>query len=305
MAKLAGKVWKEYGALEYKEWISDDVKVGKLTSFPRSVKLKPGETVVFAWIVYKSRASRSRQRQGHERPTAGRHDGPEVDALRRQTPDLRRIQDAGRRLRRSGRCSRSIWRTPVRSELPVCARLSPGAGCEPCFTLNRSVFSEAKSCAFASSASRDQGGRTTFHSPLPLQLGEDGLVGGDQGNFCTRGAHGGDRALHGVGLRRLPAAKEPRHGGDIHVRGGRDATRAAVPKRVEQSVFRCPETLQAGNASSSPWVFFQSPELSLSPTTVPECALSKRPMSGREADANHRRDVIEVRCATGCRRRAV
>jgi uncharacterized protein YbaA (DUF1428 family) len=60
MAKKAGKVWKEYGALEYKEWISDDVKVGKLTSFPRSVKLKPGETVVFAWIVYKSRAQRDR-----------------------------------------------------------------------------------------------------------------------------------------------------------------------------------------------------------------------------------------------------
>ena len=60
MAKKAGKVWREHGALEYKEWISDDVKVGKLTSFPRSVKLKPGETVVFSWIVYKSRAQRDR-----------------------------------------------------------------------------------------------------------------------------------------------------------------------------------------------------------------------------------------------------
>jgi uncharacterized protein YbaA (DUF1428 family) len=60
MAKKAGKVWREHGALEYKEWISDDVKVGKLTSFPRSVKLKPGETVVFAYIVYKSRAQRDR-----------------------------------------------------------------------------------------------------------------------------------------------------------------------------------------------------------------------------------------------------
>jgi uncharacterized protein YbaA (DUF1428 family) len=60
MAKKVGKVWKEYGALDYKEWISDDVKVGKLTSFPRSVKLKPGETVVFAWIVYKSRKHRDR-----------------------------------------------------------------------------------------------------------------------------------------------------------------------------------------------------------------------------------------------------
>ena len=60
MARKAGKVWKEYGALDYREWISDDVKVGKLTSFPRSVKLKPGETVVFAWIVYKSRKHRDR-----------------------------------------------------------------------------------------------------------------------------------------------------------------------------------------------------------------------------------------------------
>jgi len=60
MAKKAGKVWREHGALDYKEWISDDVKVGKLTSFPRSVKLKRGETVVFAWIVYKSRAHRDR-----------------------------------------------------------------------------------------------------------------------------------------------------------------------------------------------------------------------------------------------------
>src|SRR5437868_15383650 len=60
MARKAGKVWREYGALEYREWIAEDVKVGKLTSFPRSVKLKPGETVVFSWITYKSRAQRDR-----------------------------------------------------------------------------------------------------------------------------------------------------------------------------------------------------------------------------------------------------
>ena len=60
MAKKAGKVWREYGALEYREWIAEDVKVGKLTSFPRSVKLKPGETVVFSWITYKSRGQRDR-----------------------------------------------------------------------------------------------------------------------------------------------------------------------------------------------------------------------------------------------------
>jgi uncharacterized protein YbaA (DUF1428 family) len=60
MAKKAGKVWREYGALEYREWVAEDVKVGKLTSFPRSVKLKPGETVVFSWITYKSRGQRDR-----------------------------------------------------------------------------------------------------------------------------------------------------------------------------------------------------------------------------------------------------
>jgi uncharacterized protein YbaA (DUF1428 family) len=60
MAKRAGKIWREYGALDYREWVADDVKVGKVTSFPRSVKLKPGETVIFSWITYKSRKQRDR-----------------------------------------------------------------------------------------------------------------------------------------------------------------------------------------------------------------------------------------------------
>jgi uncharacterized protein YbaA (DUF1428 family) len=60
LARKAGKVWREYGALEFKECIADDVKKGKLTSFPRSVKLKPNETVMFSYIVYKSRADRDR-----------------------------------------------------------------------------------------------------------------------------------------------------------------------------------------------------------------------------------------------------
>jgi uncharacterized protein YbaA (DUF1428 family) len=60
MAKKAGKVWREHGALDYRECIADDVKVGKRTSFPRSVKMKKSETVVFSWIVYKSRADRDR-----------------------------------------------------------------------------------------------------------------------------------------------------------------------------------------------------------------------------------------------------
>jgi uncharacterized protein YbaA (DUF1428 family) len=60
MAKKASKVWKDHGALEFRESVADDVQVGKWTSFPRSVKLKKGETVVFSWIVYKSRADRDK-----------------------------------------------------------------------------------------------------------------------------------------------------------------------------------------------------------------------------------------------------
>ena len=60
MSKKAGKVWREYGALDYREWVAEDVKPGKLTSFPQSVKLKPNETVVFSWITYKSRAQRDK-----------------------------------------------------------------------------------------------------------------------------------------------------------------------------------------------------------------------------------------------------
>jgi uncharacterized protein YbaA (DUF1428 family) len=60
IARKAGRIWREHGALDYVECVADDVKPGKLTSFPQSVKLKKGETVVFAWIVYKSRAHRDR-----------------------------------------------------------------------------------------------------------------------------------------------------------------------------------------------------------------------------------------------------
>ena len=60
MARKAGAIWKEYGALEYMENVEDDVQPGKRTSFPQAVKRKPGELVVFSWIVYKSRAQRDR-----------------------------------------------------------------------------------------------------------------------------------------------------------------------------------------------------------------------------------------------------
>jgi len=60
MAQKAGKIWREHGALEFRECVADDVKWGKRTSFPRSVKLKAGETVMFSFIVYKSKADRNR-----------------------------------------------------------------------------------------------------------------------------------------------------------------------------------------------------------------------------------------------------
>jgi uncharacterized protein YbaA (DUF1428 family) len=60
MAQKAGKVWRDHGALEFIECVADDVKPGKHTSFPQSVRRKPGETGVFSWIVFKSRSHRDR-----------------------------------------------------------------------------------------------------------------------------------------------------------------------------------------------------------------------------------------------------
>ena len=60
MARLGRKVWMDHGALDYHECVADDVTVGKRTSFPRSVKLKPDEVVVFSYIVYESRRERDR-----------------------------------------------------------------------------------------------------------------------------------------------------------------------------------------------------------------------------------------------------
>jgi uncharacterized protein YbaA (DUF1428 family) len=60
MARKAGKIWREHGALHYVECVADDVQPGKLTSFPQAVKLKPDEVVVFSWIVHASRTKRDR-----------------------------------------------------------------------------------------------------------------------------------------------------------------------------------------------------------------------------------------------------
>jgi uncharacterized protein YbaA (DUF1428 family) len=58
MSRKAGRVWREHGALDFVECVADDVKPGKWTSFPQSVKLKTGEVVCFSWILFKSRKHR-------------------------------------------------------------------------------------------------------------------------------------------------------------------------------------------------------------------------------------------------------
>jgi uncharacterized protein YbaA (DUF1428 family) len=60
MSQKAGRVWRDHGALEYRECAGDDLKVKMGMSFTRTARLKRGETVVFSWIVYKSRAHRDR-----------------------------------------------------------------------------------------------------------------------------------------------------------------------------------------------------------------------------------------------------
>lgn len=63
IARKAGKIWREHGALEYRESVGEDLAVPWGVPFPRQLKLKPGETVVFSWIVFKSRAHRDRVNQ--------------------------------------------------------------------------------------------------------------------------------------------------------------------------------------------------------------------------------------------------
>jgi len=58
LARKAGEIWKEYGALAYVECIGNDVPYGKVTSFPRAVEAKDDEIIIFSWIVYASREQR-------------------------------------------------------------------------------------------------------------------------------------------------------------------------------------------------------------------------------------------------------
>jgi uncharacterized protein YbaA (DUF1428 family) len=60
IAQKAGKIWREHGALEYVECVGEDLNVKGMKSFPRLVGPKPGGTVLFSWIVYRSRGHRDR-----------------------------------------------------------------------------------------------------------------------------------------------------------------------------------------------------------------------------------------------------
>ena len=60
LAKQAGTIWREHGALEYRECVGDDLEIDGMLSFPQGIQAKPDETVIFAWIVFRSKAHRDR-----------------------------------------------------------------------------------------------------------------------------------------------------------------------------------------------------------------------------------------------------
>ena len=60
LAKQAGEVWREHGALEYRECVGDDLEIEGMLSFPQGIQAQPDETIIFAWIVFKSKAHRDR-----------------------------------------------------------------------------------------------------------------------------------------------------------------------------------------------------------------------------------------------------
>ena len=69
MARDAGEIWKEHGALSYVECVGDDVPYGELTSFPRAVQAKDDEIVVFSWVTYESREARDEIMKPRSWPT--------------------------------------------------------------------------------------------------------------------------------------------------------------------------------------------------------------------------------------------
>ncbi|MCU1283600.1 MAG: hypothetical protein JWM53_7146 [bacterium] len=99
MAQKAGKVWREHGALEFRECVGDDLKVKIAISFPRTIQAQAWrDGGFFLDRIQVARASRRRQRQSHERPATRENDGSEIDAVRLEANGLRGFQRRGRRL---------------------------------------------------------------------------------------------------------------------------------------------------------------------------------------------------------------
>ncbi len=104
MAEKAGKVWRDHGALEFRECVGDDLNIKMGKPFPRGIKTEPGETVLFSYIVFKSRAHRDRVNAGgDERSAFSEDDRFEGNAIRCETNDVRRIQNYRGRLRSQAR----------------------------------------------------------------------------------------------------------------------------------------------------------------------------------------------------------
>ena len=94
LARLAGKVWREKGALEYVECVADDLGAFG-TPFQKRVEMKKGETVVFAWIVYKSRAHRDRVNKEVMKDERMRRLAPLMEDERRRIFESGRMSWAG------------------------------------------------------------------------------------------------------------------------------------------------------------------------------------------------------------------
>ena len=96
LARKAGKIWREHGALEFRECVGDDLDTRHAVSFPQQIKLKRGETVMFSCITFKSRADRDRvNAKVMKDPRLAKNDGCESDALRLKANGLWWFQDFG------------------------------------------------------------------------------------------------------------------------------------------------------------------------------------------------------------------
>jgi uncharacterized protein YbaA (DUF1428 family) len=144
MAQKAGRIWQEYGALEYRECVGEDLDVKMGKSFPRQLRLERGETVFFSWIVYKSRAHR-------DEVNAKVMKDPRMSSMPKRMPfDVKRTLSGA---------SRQWWTSHVR---PLRARRAPPRAQSPAPSSRRK----------RRGAAGDALSRTTEHTVNPPRAGE-------------------------------------------------------------------------------------------------------------------------------------